>query len=138
MKKLGIVTWFMGINIANHNKKGFLLTQTPYVDNVLERFKMNENIVKSVTLSSGGAMRRFYYQPETEKKDIYPYRKLIGCLLLLGVCTWSQIGDVAMEIARYFTDPQEYYWEELKGVLSYLMGTKKVSLYFKNEVIISS
>lgn len=80
MKELWTIKWFLGINISQKPEVSYL-TQTPYIDKILQWFYMFESKQKSVPLSAGKNMRSLAYTLPETKTGKYPYRELIGSLL---------------------------------------------------------
>ena len=130
MKDMGPIRWFLGIRI-DRRAEGIYLTQTSYVDKILNRFRMTDAKIKDVPLSPGDDTKKMTFPPEPVDADnTYPYRELVGCLLYLGVCTRPDISYAIASLARFVANPHEVHWNMLKGLLRYVKGTKDYGLFY--------
>ena len=132
MTDMVTVRWFLGMNIM-HKKEGIYITQTSYINKILERFNLRDAKIKAVPLSKDVNFRQLIFPEGNDPRGDCPYRELVGCLLYLSVCTRPDISLAVSELSRFVSDPHDSHWNLLKGVVWYLKGTKELGLFYAND-----
>ena len=133
MKDLGEPRLFLGMEIKRDRENQILtITQTEYVEKVLERFKMQEcNPQKSPMVTSQVQKRKLTKNLENTPK--IPFREAIGSLLYLAGGTRPDISFAVNILSRRQTCPTYEDWEDVKRIFRYIRGTSKMGLTFKGR-----
>lgn len=99
---------------------------------VLERLNMLDSKENPIPLTPGEHMNKLELPPENDgdKVGSFPYRKLIGCLLYISVCTRSNIAFSVPSLARFVSKPGLVHWNAFKKILSYVKGTKDYGIWY--------
>lgn len=128
---LGDVKQFLGMKVQRMNDGSFSLSQTAYINKVIERFGMTDAKVSKIPMDPG------YLNDDDDTKKLpnnEQYRSLVGALLYLSVCTRPDIATATSILARSVSEPTVRDWNEAKRVLRYLKGTSTLSLVLKSHV----
>ncbi|TXG73077.1 hypothetical protein EZV62_001656 [Acer yangbiense] len=97
MKDLGVAQKILGMQIRRDRVAGKIwLSQAKYIQNILERFNMNE--VKPVTTPLAAHYRLSALQCPTTEKELeemskVPYASVVGCLMYTMVHTEENASD---------------------------------------------
>jgi len=123
------------MRIVRDRDKNFLyLSQTKYIEKVLKRFNMENGKALStplppyVKLSLNDCPK---YDAEKAEIAKVPYSSRVGSLMYAMICTRS---DIAFGVVnRYISNPSKKHWEEVKGAMMYLNGTKGLCIFFGSK-----
>ena len=125
---------FIGLEvIRNRNNKELMIHQSSYIDKLLEKFKLQDCIVKdipaapSVKLSMKGNGE--HLPLDTNK----PYRPLIGALMYLSTKTRPDISYIVSKLAQFVENPLELHWKAAKRVCMYLKATKNYGICYSGS-----
>lgn len=132
MKDLGPAKHCIGINIKQTGK-GIELNQTRYIEEVLNRFRMQD--CKPVKNPSD-TNQKLSVQLVTEENSLVgkvPYQELVGCLLFLSQATRPDIAFAVNNVSRFNNKHSEIHWQAVKRILRYLNGTKHHKLCYTKE-----
>lgn len=135
MKDLGPVTQYLGVRITR-NEKGIMLDQTAYIEEVLQRFGMENS--KSVQTPMNVSEKLSKDQcPTTEEETVkmskIPYREAVGCLNYIAQSTRPDIVYAVNTLSRFNNNPGEKHWQGVKHLLRYLKGTANYCLRYTKE-----
>ena len=124
-RDLGATEHFLGIKIQRDRQNGTVfLSQENYVENVLQRFRMDTCHSVSTPLDLGTK-----WNVPTDTAEVnFPYQELVGCLMYLAVSTRPDIAYVTNCLARYVSAPTTTHIAIAKRVLKYLQGSKSLGL----------
>lgn len=126
IQNLGNIKYYLGLEITRDNGGNYAISQTKYINQVVEQYGLKDAKVSNVPLSVG------YGKENGDNDDLLPdndnYRKLIGCLLYIAVNTRPDIAASVSILAQKVSCPTQNDWLELKRVLKYLKGTKDLKL----------
>lgn len=114
--------------IRKRDEKTISLTQSHYVEKVLEKFNMKD--CNSVSTPEEVGQVDFENSPLLDPQ--YPFKELVGSLLYLVTCTRPDIAH-AVSIASRTAAPTQAHWNCLKRVLRYLKGTPNHGITFRWE-----
>ncbi|XP_053598339.1 uncharacterized protein LOC128668762 [Microplitis demolitor] len=64
----------------------------------------------------------------------YPYKKLVGSLMYLAVCTRPDIAHTVSVLAQFNDKPNDHHWGAAKRLLRYLKGTADYSLKYSKPL----
>ena len=126
MKDLGVAKQILGMRITRDRKNRKLtLSQSEYIEKVLERFKMQDAKPVSTPLASHFKLTKEMC-PKTQEEIDYmskvPYSSAVGSLMYAMVCTRLDIAHVVGVVRRYMNDPGKDNWMTLKWILRYTTG----------------
>eukprot|EP00253_Pinus_taeda_P002708 PITA_02708 len=116
---------FTGIEV-DQNENGIFISQARYVNEVLERFHMQEckaaitPTVMGLKLSKGD-----------NNKDFDPslYKSIIGSLMY-STATMPDIMSAISLISRFMERPKEAHWQAAKRIMRYVKGTKRFGILY--------
>ena len=123
--KSGEATTYVGIEIEKTTAGEIILTQTAYVEAILEKFAMSDCKPASVPMQPNQELA-----PATTCVDL-PYRELIGSLIFLAKSTRPDIQYATSKMAQFVTKHDDSHWKAAKCILRYLQGTKTLGLVYK-------
>ncbi|BBH04062.1 Toll-Interleukin-Resistance domain family protein [Prunus dulcis] len=134
MKDLGPAKKILGMQITRDKHRGILqLSQTEYINRVLQRFNMGDAKPVSTPLASHFHLSKDQSPQTEEERDLMakvPYASAIGSLMYAMVCTRPDIGHAVGVVSRFMSNPGKAHWEAVKWILRYLQGTSEKCLYF--------
>ena len=127
---LGTAHFFLGIEIIRErNPFGHRITlsQSAYIQKVLERFNLEDAHTVSTPLDPG---TRLQGTPGTldEEADETVYRSLIGTLMYLMLCTRPDIAFAVGALSRYNSLPRTSHMKAAKHLLRYVKRTGNLGL----------
>jgi len=131
MTDMGLLRYFLGIEVEQ-NQNGIFISQAQYVNEVLERFNMQESKATITPTVMGLKLSK-----EDNIKDFDPslYKSIVGSLMYL-TATRPDIMFVVSLISRFMERPKEAHWEAEKRILRYVKGTKSFGiLYIASECL---
>ena len=136
IKDLGEAKYFLGIKLERNTHGTLRLSQTNYIENILDRFNMTASKpVPSPMVPNKTLMQRI---PRTEEEASamigVPYREAIGALLYLSIRTRPDIAVAVGTLAKHVQEPRSLHWEGVKRILRYLQGTKNKALLFRTAM----
>ncbi|MEL7521272.1 MAG: reverse transcriptase domain-containing protein, partial [Cyanobacteria bacterium J06553_1] len=133
IKDLGKAEFFLGVKIEQPQEKVTKISQSRYINEVLERFKMETCKPISTPLSDEGDWFKrlsLTTAEENEMKNI-PYREAIGSLLFLSTRTRPDIATAVNILAKHSETPHPKHWKGIKRILRYLQGSKNEGIVLK-------
>ena len=130
MRDLGPVNQFLGMTISrDRSKRTLTLQSAKHIDDMLDRFQMNDAKPYPTPLPHKNAM-----VPCVDDEDRLPpqcpYRAVVGSLLYVAMWTRPDIAFAVSQVARFQQNPSNHHWECAKHILRYLKGTRDVGLTF--------
>ena len=134
MKDLGAAKQILGMRITRDRKNRKLtLSQSEYIEKVLERFKMQDAKPVSTPLAIHFKLTKEMC-PKTQEEIDYmskvPYSSAVGSLMYAMVCTRPDIAHAVGVVSRYMSNPGKQHWLAVKWILRYLRGTTSQALCF--------
>jgi histone deacetylase 1/2 len=130
IKDMGVLTWYLGMEIARDTEGTYTVTQTRYLQELQSRFRMSDARIRRIPMYvNAGRDDESSDTPVTNE----PYRQLIGSLMYAMVATRPDIAFAIGYLSRYVSQPTERVWLLAKDVLRYLKGTMKVGLRFRHS-----
>ncbi len=123
----------LGIHFS-WSANGLLMTQMAYIEKIATKFKM-EGCKPLYVPMQKGTKPTAKMSPTSEKEKMemsaIPYKKAIGSLLYLAICTRPDIAFAVSSLAQYSANPGCEHWVLVKNVIQYLMHTKEYGLFYK-------
>ena len=120
IKDLGTIDNFLGIQFKV-SEDGISLNQSVYVQNILNRFNMNEANPRAVPCDP--SIHQLMKNDSEEIEDKTVYRELIGSLIYLMCGTRPDISFIVNLLSQYMSKPKYVHLKIAKGVLRYLKKT---------------
>lgn len=135
----GELEFYNGIQFTrNRSKKTGMMHQEKYINDTLEEMKMTDAKPKFTPIQTGMNLSVDETSDYTGNLNefIRQYRKIIGKLLWIALCTRPDIQESVSKLAGALHRPSVRHWEAAKRVLRYLKATKHKGLkYNGNEDI---
>lgn len=130
VKDLGDARYCLGIEIIR-DRESITLSQTGYINEILQRFRMSSCKPVSTPLAPGSRFDDDTDDPENEEK--FPYRELIGALMYAAIGTRPDIAHAISVLGQFNHNPKRVHWTAAKRVLRCLQGSKDLGLkYWKD------
>lgn len=121
---------FLGMHIDQNIEKGTItLSQSKYLEKVLERFNMLECKPKSTPMEKGLHLE---YGDKNKCSD-HPYRELIGCLIYATVTTRPDLCAATGYFSRFQGCFDERHFTHAKHILRYIRGTTDLKLVYTKQ-----
>ena len=129
---MGEVTRILGMEVKRDYDQGTLaITQTDYVENLLERFEMQN---ANVAHTPGYGQELSSEQPEDKllgAQGIKLYQSITGSLIYLAQCTRYDLCYAVNQLTRACNRPAEVHMTTAKHVLRYLRGTPDLPITYR-------
>ena len=132
MGDLRELTNFLGLQISRLHD-GLFISQTKYVLDLLEKFKMLDCKPTPTPFQFGVKLTK---ECTSKKVDTTLYRQLVGSL---GYLTYSR-QDICFAVdlvSRFMQEPRESHWMVAKRILRYVHGTMYYGVYYSCKSPIS-
>lgn len=130
MMDMGKASSFLGMHIDQNIEKGtIVLSQSKYLEKVLERFNMHDCKPKSTPMEKGLHLER----GNENKCSEHPYRELIGCLIYATVTTRPDLCAATGYFSRFQSCFDENHFNHAKRVLRYIRGTIDLKLVYTKQ-----
>eukprot|EP00253_Pinus_taeda_P031676 PITA_31676 len=141
MTDMGLLRYFLGIEV-DQNENGIFITQAKYVNEVLERFNMQDSkaaitpIVMGLKLSKEDSSKVF---------DPSLYKSIVGSLMYL-TATRPDIMFAVSLISRFMERPKGAHWHDWSGSVddwkstsgyAFHMGSGAISWVSKKQPIVA-
>lgn len=127
LKDLGTARHYLGIDIQRSQSGAFNISQSRYIDKVVEEARLTDAKESKYPLDPG------YHK--LDGGDLLPsneeYRKLIGMLLYLSINTRPDIAASVAILSQKTSKPTTTDLNEVKRVIRYIKGTKSMKLCLK-------
>ena len=119
VKNLGNLMWYGGCRYSRDRKRGTLtISQQSFAEKLVKKFRVTS--VQSVPHKVEVILEEFDEDEETES---WPFRELVGGLMLLVISTRPDISNAVRSVVRYCSAPKAIRWKSALGVLAYIIGT---------------
>lgn len=125
---MGILHWLLGIQIE-YSESEISLSQTAYIDKILNRFSMQEcNPVSSPIDPNHRLMTAEEGEPRT---NVTTFQQIIGSIMYLVSGTRPDLAYTITHLSQFNSDPTQAHLNTAKRVLRYLKGTRNLKLHYK-------
>ena len=125
MKDLGLVDFILGIQIKRNNE-GYILTQSHYVDKVLNKYGQVNCKVVVTPFDANCKLKKNVGDVVSQLE----YSQIIGSLMYLMNSTRPNIAYSVSRLSRYTSNPGRDHWEALIRVLRYPKYTATYGLHY--------
>ncbi|GJU95664.1 retrovirus-related pol polyprotein from transposon TNT 1-94 [Tanacetum coccineum] len=118
MKDLGLLCYFMGIEVAS-SPEGYILSQSKYICDLLDPKRITNKMVEDIPIDA-----KAKYTPKNGDPlpDPSLYRTIVGSLVYLTV-TRPDISYVVHIVNQFVSAPTTVHWVVVLHILIYLRGT---------------
>jgi Fe2+ transport system protein FeoA len=125
MKDLGKVDTILGIKVTK-NSGGFYLSQSHYIESVINKFKHLNIKDCSTPLDPSSKLMK------NDGREIaqLEYASAIGSLMYAVQCTRPDIAFAISKLSRFTSNPSNDHWKAIGRVLGYLKKTKNLGLQY--------
>jgi len=109
------------------------LSQTKYIEKVLEKFNMVNVKPVSTILDSHfnlSVKQSPSTEAELEKMKKIPYTSTVGYLICAMVCTRRDLAQALSMVSKYMSNPGTDHWQSIKWILRYLKSTRNKGIMF--------
>lgn len=137
MEDLGPCVFFLGMRIErDHDQHTISLYQDKYISAMLLEYGMEECRPTSTPMTPNT-----HLVPATEEelvefaKSGENYRRAVGLLNYLVLCTRPDLALVASQLAQFLDKPGTLHWAAFKRVLRYLQRTRNVGITLGGSTI---
>lgn len=127
IKDLGLAKHCLGLEI-NQGEDFITVTQSGYIQNILDTFGMNE--CNPISTPAEVQTKGIGINLKSGKEGKWPYRELIGSLMYLAIGTRPDIANTVSRLSQHTNDPGNQHWKDAKRLLRYLAGTKHLALKY--------
>ncbi|RXY72301.1 hypothetical protein DD581_34115, partial [Klebsiella pneumoniae] len=137
MKDMGEASHILGMRIERERSKKLIwLSQTEYIDKVLQCFNMEKGKALSVPLPPYVKLSKQdcpVSKEEQAEMDKIPYASAVGSLMYAMIATRPDIAFAVGVVSRYMSNPGKKHWEAVKGILRYLKATKSMRICYGSQ-----
>ena len=133
MKDLGKLSLFLGMQL-DQQPDCLLLTQSHYLNRVLEKFSMSECNAVATPIPAGTKLEALPLDDSGNAIGVVDhsgYRTLIGSLLYASTHTRPDFAWAMSLLSRFLQAPGDAHWAAAKHLLRYIKGTIHVGLKFR-------
>ncbi|KAG6483115.1 hypothetical protein ZIOFF_059755 [Zingiber officinale] len=126
MTDLGLMTYFLGMEVHQKKGVGTFVGQTKYCMDLLHKYGMNEANPVVCPTDYKGAITSITGR---EKPDAATYRGIVGSLIYLSH-TRPDLSFLVNLLSRYMSQPTSAHLAAAKRALRYVKGTMDLGLFF--------
>ena len=124
---IGELNWRLGIQIT-FTDDGITLSQTRFIDKILNRFSMQDCKPVSTPINSNHLLKAF--SEDDECTDATAYQQIIGSLMYLVTGTRPDLSYTNTHLFQFHSSPSTQHLTAAKRVFRYLQGTKERNLFY--------
>lgn len=128
MKDLGEADVILNIKLIQ-DKSGITLTQSHYVEKVLNRFGFMDSKPSPTPYDPSVTLRK----NKKETRDQLRYSQIVGSLMYLASATRPDISFAVSKLSRFMSNPGDDHWHALERVLCYLRGTMSYGITYSGH-----
>jgi hypothetical protein len=122
MKDLGEADVILNIKLVKESNGGVILTQSHYVEKVLNRFGYSDYKPVSTPYDASLILRK----NKRIMRDQLRYSQIIGSLIYLASATRPDISFAVSKLSRFVSNPGDDHWKALDRVMRYLKGDNEL------------
>ena len=138
IKSLGAPSMLLGLHLCQDRKNHSIsLSQTAYIDTLLERFCLADVNPVSTPLDPNVNLdikdndtNTPADENEGKGRITEGYSALIGSLMYLAISTRPDIAFAVNKLAQFTSDPKTKHWTAVKRIFRYLKGTRSFALAY--------
>lgn len=126
LKDLGPLHYFLGVQVQS-KPGGLLLTQTKYINDLLQKVNMHTSKPQSTPMAAG---QKLYFDGTDLMDDPQLYRSTVGALQYACI-TRPDIAYSVNKVSQFMHKPLLSHWQCVKRILRYLRGTSTMGLFLQ-------
>ncbi|KAI3743509.1 hypothetical protein L1987_61219 [Smallanthus sonchifolius] len=128
MSNMGELLFFLGQQVSQR-EDGIYLHQTKYVQDILSKYKMNDNSTYGTPIQVNHGLH-----PDKDGKDVDSrlYRGMIGSLMYLTASRPDIMFAVCL-CSRFQSQPKESHMIAVKRIFRYLKGKPRLGLWYSKQ-----
>ena len=127
LKDMGPLHYFLRIKVHHTSIRGFLLSQTKYIKDLLHKAKMSKYKPYPTLMTSNLKLSSSDGVPLT---DPNLYRSIVGSLQYVTI-TRLELAFCVTKVCQFMQNPLDTHWKTVKRILKYLSGTSSFSLHLQ-------
>jgi hypothetical protein len=132
LKDLGLIKDYLGVEIDYDLSKGTLkLSQTKYLNKVLDRFNINNKNPKYTPIKANTKLEP--NKGQAKEVEIKWFQAAIGSLLYLAMATRPDIAYSVILLARFASNPSVEHVSVVNNVFNYLSKTKDIGIIYTKD-----
>jgi hypothetical protein len=134
MTWLGEAKRFLGLDVEYLDDGSIALSQKKYVEEVLERFGMENCRPTTTPLIAGDQLPPIppdASEPDPEAKRMY--QRMVGSLMYAMVATRPDIAFAVSATGQFASNPQQEHWVAIRHILRYLKGSADFALVYPRQ-----
>lgn len=123
----GEAGYILGFKIQrNRSEKLLNLSQTAYIDNIIDKFQLTDANSVSTPLVHGQTLDVSPNSINPERQSLY--RAMVGCVMWLAIASRPDVAYAASLLGQFNANPNDEHLTTAKRVLRYLKGTSTTFL----------
>ncbi len=127
----GDIHLFVGLQISRDRpNKRISLTQSRYIDKILERFGMEKSNPVHTPVDTNIPLIPTRSDFDSVTMIDIPYAAAIGSLMYAAIATRPDISFAVQTLSQFTSNPSPTHWTAVKRVFRYLKGTQTVGLTY--------
>jgi histone deacetylase 1/2 len=119
LKQLGVLDYFLGIEVFHLPNGSLLLSQAKYIRDLLSKAKMETANGMPTPMASSLKLSKVGSVPV---EDPTHFRSIVGALQY-ATLTRPEIAYSVNKVCQFLSNPLEEHWKAVKRILRYLSGT---------------
>ena len=125
MKNIGLMKYFLGIEVEQY-EKGIFICQNKYVRDSLKIFRMDNCKPVPTPVATGTKLSK-----DDEGVDVNPtlFKRLVGSLMYLTATRPDIMQGVSL-ISRFMETPKDTHWSVGKIILRYIEGMRDCGIMY--------
>jgi histone deacetylase 1/2 len=131
VKDLGILYYFMGIEVSSPTSGSLLLRQCKYALELLARAGMLKCTPVTTPMASSERLCSTDGHP-LSSKEATQYRSIVGGLQYLTV-TRPDLSFVVNKVCQYLHEPRTHHWSAFKRIFHYVRHTVDSGLQLRSS-----
>ena len=125
----GEISHVLGLTVKRDRAQRILtISQPTYLQEMLERFRMDACNPVSTPLEAGREFHKFSNDDEPFDREIY--QQAIGCLTYVSTSTRPDISAAVGALSQHMAQPSADHWSGIKRIFRYIKGTLNFGLRF--------
>ncbi|XP_076896146.1 uncharacterized protein LOC143549014 [Bidens hawaiensis] len=125
---LGLADVILGVQITR-TQNGLVLSQSHYVDKILEKFNKDDPRVASTPIDT----THHLFKNRGEGVSQREYSRIIGSLMYLMTCTRPDLAYAVSRLSKYTSNPSEEHWKSITRLLRYLRYTRDYGIHYNRD-----
>lgn len=124
---LGSCDYYVGMEIKRNRDIGSItITQTSYIDKIVEKFGMSDSKAISTPFDVGTILTK----SEEELESNFPYRQACGSLMYAVTVSRPDIAYAVGEISKFMDNPNQSHVNAVRRIFRYLNHTKNLGITY--------